>query len=526
MTARASGRTLARAGLIVTAAVLASRLLGWIRLAIIGTTFGVGADLDSFYAAFSIPDFIFQLVAAGALSSALIPVLAGLYARGEDERAWRVASTVANLMMALLLVLAAGVWLAAPLIVPAITPGFDAARIERTVELTRVMLASPIFLALGALATSLLNARGRFAAAAVAPLIYNAAIIGGAVFLAPTMGVTGLAIGVVAGAVGQVAVQLLPLRAIGFRYQPAIALDDPDARSALLLMIPRAFGLAASQLTFIVATRLASGLAVGSVAAFSIAFNVFQIPIGVVGVSMGVVALPTLAAELARGDIARYLDLVTRGLRLVVFVMLPLAAMGMVLRVQVLQVLFGYGRFDEGAIERTASALLVLLLALPSETLIAILARAFYADRDTATPVVAAILAVAINTIVAVLTVGTLGLSGIALGIVLGSIAEATFLALRLARRIAGFDPASIVRTLLPAGAAALGAAAIAALVVTAVLGALGGTGKLGVLVALLVASAAGGIAYLGLGRALRIGELETVIGLARSAVGRSEGPT
>lgn len=526
MTGRASGRSLARAGLIVTAAFLVSRILGWIRLAIIGTTFGAGADLDSFYAAFRIPDFIFQLVAAGALSSALIPVLAGLHAGGDDGRAWRVASTVANLMMALLLVLAAVVWLLAPMLVPAITPGFDQGRLDRTIELTRIMVASPIFLALGALATSVLNARGRFAASAVAPLIYNAAIIGGAVFLAPTMGVTGLAIGVVVGAIGHVLVQLGPLRGIGFRYSPSIGLEDPEARTALRLMVPRAFGLAASQLTFIVATTLASGLAIGSLAAFSIAFNVFQIPFGVIGVAMGIVALPALSAELAHGDVARYLDLVTRALRLVVFVMLPLAALGMVLRVQVIEVLFGYGRFDEVAIERTATALLILLLALPSESLIAILARAFYAGRDTTTPVVAAVLAVAINTIVAVLTVGALGLRGVALGIVLGSIAEASYLAIRLARRVPGFDPLSIVRALVPAGVSALAAAAVAAFVVTGVLGVAGGAGRLGVLSALVIATAAGGLVYLVVGRVLRIAELDSVLGLARAAVRRSETPS
>ena len=527
MTQRASGRTLARAGLIVTAAFLASRVLGWVRLAIIGTTFGAGADLDAFYAAFRIPDFIFQLVAAGALSSALIPVLAGLHVRAEDDRAWRVASTVANLMMALLLALAVAVWLLAPAIVPLITPGFDPARTERTIELTRVMLASPVFLALGALATSLLNARGRFAASAVAPLVYNAAIIGGAVFLAPTMGVTGLAIGVVAGAIGHVAVQLAPLRALGFRYRPVVDLDDPDARTALLLLVPRAFGLAASQLTFIVATTLASGLAVGSLAAFSIAFNVFQIPFGVIGVSMGVVALPALAAELARGDIARYVDIVTRGLRLVLFIMLPLAALGMVLRVQVIQLLFGYGRFDDEAIERTATALLILLLALPTESLIAILARAFYARRDTTTPVVAAVLAVAINTVVAVLTVNALGLRGISLGIVIGSVAEAAFLAAMLGRRVPGFDLRSIGRVLVSAGVAAVVAAAIAALVASALGGALGASpGRLGVLALLVLATAAGGLVYLVLGRVLRIGELDAVVGLARSAVRRAERPT
>lgn len=514
--------TLARAGLIVTGAYFASRVLGWIRLAVIGTTFGAGADLDAFFAAFRIPDLIFQLVAAGALSSALIPILAGLHATGEDDRAWRVASTVTNLMMGALVVLAGLVWLAAPALVPAITPGFDAERSARTVELTRIMLVSPLFLALGALATSVLNARGRFGAAAAAPLAYNGAIIAAAVFLAPVVGIAGLAVGVAFGALGHLLVQAWPLHRVGFRYRAAVDLRDGEARQALLLMAPRAIGLAASQLTFIVATTLASGLPVGSLAAFSIAFNVFQIPFGVIGVPIGVVALPTLSAELARGDVARYVDLATRALRLVVFVMLPLAALGIVFRVQVLELLLDYGRFDDVAIERTAAALVVLLFALPSESLIAILARAFYAARDTTTPVVAAVLAVVINTVVAVVAVGPLGLSGIALGIVLGSLAEAGLLAAVLARRVDGFHPTAIGWLAVPATVGALAAAAVGAAIL-ALAGATIGPdpAKPALFGILAVATCGGGVAYVALSRILGIPELEAVLGLLRAALHR-----
>ena len=190
-----TGRSLARAGLIVTVAFLVSRLLGWVRLVVIGTQIGPTAQLDTFFAAFRLPDLIFQLVAAGALSSALIPVISGLLATDEEGRAWRVASTVANVMLAILLVLAAVVLVAAPLLIPWITPGFNEAQQAQTVELTRIMLVSPILLALGSLATSLLNAKGRFAASAVAPIVYNLAIIGGVLFLYPSMGITGLAVG-------------------------------------------------------------------------------------------------------------------------------------------------------------------------------------------------------------------------------------------------------------------------------------------------------------------------------------------
>ncbi len=194
-TAVTAGRALVRAGLVVTGAFFVSRVLGWVRLVVIGTTFGVQGALDPFFAAFRIPDLIFQLVAAGALESALIPTIATLLARDEQARAWRVVSTVTNLMLAGLAVLAGALFVLAPAVVPAITPGFDAAQTATTVDLTRVMLLSPIFLALGSVATSVLNARGRFAASVLAPIVYNLAIIGGALFLAPSMGVMGLAVG-------------------------------------------------------------------------------------------------------------------------------------------------------------------------------------------------------------------------------------------------------------------------------------------------------------------------------------------
>jgi putative peptidoglycan lipid II flippase len=175
-----SGRTLARAGVIVAGAFFVSRVLGWVRLVVITNLFGAGAQLDAYFAAFRLPDAIFQLVAAGALSSAMIPVLAGLFTKDEEQRAWRVVSTVLNVMLIVLFALSVVVAIFAPVIVPLITPGFDAVGMELTVRLTRIMLLSPILLALGAIASSVLNARGRFGAAAVAPSLYNLAIIGGA----------------------------------------------------------------------------------------------------------------------------------------------------------------------------------------------------------------------------------------------------------------------------------------------------------------------------------------------------------
>ncbi|MFL5779661.1 MAG: lipid II flippase MurJ, partial [Chloroflexota bacterium] len=296
-------RTLARAGLIVTSAFLVSRILGYVRVVVIGTTFGADSELDTFFAAFRIPDLIFQLVAAGAVSSALIPVVSSLLAGDERARAWRVVSTVANLMLVGLAVLAVLVFVWAPLIVPAITPGFSQDQIARTVELTRTMLLSPIFLALGAIATSVLNSEGRFAASAAAPITYNLAIIAAALFLAPSMGVEGLAVGVVLGSVAHLAIQLRPLARLGFRYQPRVDVADGEATHALALMAPRAIGLGASQITFVAMTYFASALAVGSLSAFNFAMTLLQIPLGVIGVPLGIVILPTLSRDLATGAV-------------------------------------------------------------------------------------------------------------------------------------------------------------------------------------------------------------------------------
>ena len=188
-------RTIARAGLIVTAAFLLSRLLGWVRVLVLSSLFGAGRELDAFNTAFRIPDLIFQLVAAGALGSSLIPVVAGLLVGGERSRAWRVVSTVTNLMLLAFALLAAALGVLAPQLVAWIAPAFDADQAAETVVLTRIMLASPILLGLGAVATSVLNAEGRFAAAAVAPVLYNLAIIGAAVILSPSLGVTTAVLG-------------------------------------------------------------------------------------------------------------------------------------------------------------------------------------------------------------------------------------------------------------------------------------------------------------------------------------------
>ena len=518
--------TLARAGLIVSGAFLVSRLLGWLRLVVIANALPDPSELDAFFAAFRIPDLLFQLVAAGALSSALIPVLASVITSDGTERAWRVVSTVTNLMLIALLILAGFVFIFADRLVPLYTSGFDPVTMARTIELTRIMVLSPIFLALGAVATSVLNTQGRFAAAAVAPIVYNLAIIGAALLLTPSMGAVGLAIGVVAGSLGHVLVQIRPLQRLGFRYTPRIELGDPAARKALTLMAPRAIGLGASQITFVVVTALATNLGLGAVTAFTIAFTLLQIPIGVIGVPLGVVLFPSLSRGAAIGDEEEFIGLLNRAMRFLAVVMIPVAALAAILRVEVVALLFG--SFTPDAIQLIADTFLVFLLGAPAHALIAVLARAFYARQDTVTPVVVAIGAVIVNTTFATILVGSLGLPGIALAIAIAAWLEAGALTVLLRRREGSLGlgaVASVATRTLVATALAVLVGGVTHLLVGPALApdpaALGRTEIPGMVAVIVLVSIAFGAMFVASALALRIGELRSIVGIMVDAIRR-----
>lgn len=518
---RSSAVALARAGLVVSAAYLVARVLGYLRVVVIGTTFGAGEELDAFYAAFRIPDLIFQLVAAGAVASAVVPIVSGLIAGDERARAWGVVSTLVNLMLVGLLAFATIAFIWTPQFVAAITPGFDQAQLDRTVGLTRIMLASPILLALGAIVTAVLNSERRFAASAIAPIVYNLAIIGAAALLSDSMGVTGLALGVVGGSLGLLAIQLPALHRIGFRYAPSIDLSDDQARKVLMLMGPRVLGLSASQVTMVVMTSLATGVGLGAVTAFTIAFALYQIPMGVIGIPLGIVIFPSMSRELAVGRTGNYLELVARATRILLFVMLPIAAIGIALRVPAVDLLLGYGRFDGAAVATTAATLLPFLVGLTGHAVIGVLARAFYARQDTRTPVLAAILAVVVNTTLGFALVGQYGLPALGLAIAVAAWVEASALLIVLRRR----EPEMDVAGMLWVGARSLLAAVVAGVVAAAALGALvepmPGQDKLSELLGSGVALLLGGIAYAGVAYVLRIPELRSLTAILRDVVQR-----
>ncbi len=502
-----------RASLVMSVAAVASRLLGWVRLLVIGAEFGATNELDAYLAAFRIPDAIFQLVVAGALSAALIPVYAGYRARGEEAEGWKLAGHVINLVVLALAALSAVMAVGAPWLVPIVAPGFDAETTALTVRLTQVMLLSPVFIGLGAVVSGLLQTHGTFGPTAVAPLVYNLAIIAAAVFLAPALGVEALAAGVVVGSIGHLVVQLPALRRLEPAWRPRIDLHHRGVQRVAGLMGPRLFGLAAGQVNLIVSTALASGLAAGSITAFTYAFQLSQLPVGIIGVSIAVALFPTLSRDAALGRASEIRRQVNASLRVLFFVAAPLAALMVVLHDPVASVFFEYGLFSAESADRTASALAWFAIGVPAHVVVHVLTRAFYAMQDTRTPVTWAVVAVVANIGLMVLLIGPMGVEGLALAISISATVEVVGLLWALRMRLGGLDGWSLLASVARSGMATAVASAVMAaafLGLGAVLPDLEGH-AVGRLLTLLIPAAAGGAAYVLVAAVLRAPELATL---------------
>jgi len=447
--ARLGGRAIALAGLVVVAGVVLSRVLGWLRTSVFLAEYGAkNYHLDAFWNAFVVPDTLFQLVAAGAVGSALVPVASQLLANGEADRARRVISTVLNLMILALLPMVVLIYVGAPSLVPIFAPtsGPDGpAQMADQIGLTRLMLLSPIFLAVGATMTAGLNAIGKFGAPALAPNVYNLVIIVAAIALTPFFGIYALGIGVVVGAASQVSTQASGFRANGL-YAPVLDLHDPAVRETLRLMAPRALGLGVTQIVFFVNRYFAATMdQQGAITVYQSAFTLLQIPVGLIGVPLGIVLLPPLSRAIASKDDAQFRRLVDQSVRLLLFAVIAITGMMFALATPTIAFLYQHGSFTGADTKTMTPVFIVFLVGLVAHVLIALLAPIFYAGKDTRTPVTAALVAVAVDVGAAFVLFPPFRLEGLALAIGLGAWAEVAVLVVLMERRI-GFDLRPLAR--------------------------------------------------------------------------------
>ncbi|HEX9436551.1 MAG TPA: murein biosynthesis integral membrane protein MurJ [Candidatus Limnocylindria bacterium] len=428
--------SIAQASLVMIGTLVASRVLGWLRLSVIGAQFaGEPRELDAFLAAFRVPDTIFNLLVAGALSSAFIPVFSGYLAKEREHEAWRVASSVMNAMLIALVALSAVMWFAAPYLVPLIAPKYDADQLALMTDLTRIMLLSPILMGLSALFTGVLNSYRQFLSGATAPLVYNAVIILFAWFGAPFLGIRALAIGVVAGAAMMWLVQVPELTFRRTRYTFALDLAHPGVREIATLAWPRTVALAVVQVVLFVDVNLSSRMAPGSYTALLYAFQLTMLPLGVFSIAISAAVFPTLTRFASLGQPVRMRDALEQAVRWIMFLTLPTVIVMIVLRRPIVHLLFQYGEFGDAAREATALAFLFYSLGLAGHALVQILARGYYATKDTTTPLVMTVINIVVNVILAIALAPSLGINGLALANSIATLVEAALLLFVLAPR-------------------------------------------------------------------------------------------
>jgi putative peptidoglycan lipid II flippase len=396
-----ANRQITRAAGVVMAGMAFSSVVGLVTTMLVSRAFGTSAELDAFYAANRLTEILFNLMAGGALASAFVPTFTGFLTHEDHERAWKLASSVANLVLLALTLVSVLVTILAPWLVRHIlAPGFeDTTQIELTINLLRVMLLSSVIFGISGLLMGILNAHQHFALPAIAPAFYRLGWILGIWFLVPKMGVYGLGWGVVLGASLHLLVQIPGLINRRGAYFPILGLKDPAVREVGRLMAPRLIGVAVVQINFLVNTIIASAQPEGSLAAISFALALMIMPQAVIAQATAIAALPTFSQQVARGDIGEMRTSLAATLRGVLFLSLPASLGLMLLREPLVSLLLERGAFDIDSTEKVAWALLWYGAGLVGHSLLEIVVRAFYAMKDTRTPVIVGGIAMSLNVI-------------------------------------------------------------------------------------------------------------------------------
>ena len=434
----------------VSLLTLVSRITGFARETLIAALFGASALTDAFNVAFRIPNLFRRLFAEGAFSQAFVPVLAATRAEKGDDATRLLVDKVATLLAwAVLLTSILGV-LAAPGLVWLMASGLRQTPqgLQTAVNLTGIMFPYIAFMSMVALSAGVLNTWRRFAVPAATPVVLNVCMIASAWLGAPWLASRGiepiysLAIGVMLGGVLQLAIQIPALRQLGLLPHISVsptkirdALQDAGTRKMLAMMGPALLGVGVAQLSLVINTQIASHLTPGSVSWISYADRLMEFPIALLGVALGVVLMPQLAAAKAASDSQRYSAMLDWGLRLVWVLALPCGVALLVFAGPLVSVLYHYGAFTAHDVQQTSLALTGYGVGLLGLVAIKVLAPGFYANQDTRTPVRIAVMVLVFTQVMNLLLVPYFAHAALTLSIALGALVNALSLLIGLRRQ-------------------------------------------------------------------------------------------
>lgn len=421
------------AATIIMMMVVASRVLGLVRQRTLAYFF-TPSDLSLFFAAFRLPDLVFEVLVFGTFSSAFIPVFTRVL-KGSRKEAWQIASTVTNIGLIIFIFLATAVIILAGHLYGFLAPGFDPDHRDQIVFLSRILFAAQGFFVISYVLTAVLESSRRFLIPAIAPLFYNLGIILGTIFLARPLGLLGPVIGVVTGALFHFLVQLPLAIRLGFRFTPRIKITSDVAKIGKLAL-PRIIEVSFLQITKTVELFLASLISTASYTYYTFGNSLQLLPVGIFGTSVAKAALPTLARQAT--NLNEFKKTLFNSLFQVSFLVLPVAAMLVVLRIPLVRLIFGTDIFSWEATVQTGMVVSAFAFGVVFQVMAALLARGFYALHDTKTPVAISISAIILNIVLDFILVRGFGFPawGLAAAFSLASFSQVVCLFAFMAKRL------------------------------------------------------------------------------------------
>ncbi len=423
-----TGKTLAKAAVILMIAVTISRILGFGREAVMMTLFGQNYLTDAYRAAFSIPDFIYLLLVGGALSAAFIPIFSSYISTGREDEAWESASIVFNYILLFLLILITVGYIYTTPLIRLLAPGLPPEFAALAVSLTHIMFIQTFFMALSGIAQGVLNSYNEFVAPAIGSVLYNLLIIVIGIALVKPLGIAAFSYGVVIGAVLNFAIQIPALRRVGVKYHFSWDYKNPGFVRIMLLMIPVLVSLSVVQLNLFVTQNLASSVGEGMISALNLAQKIMNLPMGIFGVAIATAIFPTLTALTARGEMGTFRRTNSLGLRAIFLVTIP-SSFGLVaLGEPLIKLLFQQGQFTASMSAMTFQVLVYFCVGLFAYAGIQVLNRSFFALQDTVSPLIAGVLTIGLNIFLSLQLVHPMGVRGLALASSLAGIFNLIFL--------------------------------------------------------------------------------------------------
>ena len=501
-------KTIIGAAAVVGVLSFVSRVVGLIRDRILAGAFGAGDTLDIYYAAFKIPDLLFTLIVVGGLSASFIPLFLSHYSRPDQRaKAWAFANNAVHLVVIAMLVMSVALAIFANPLSELIAPGFAAYKQHQVALFMRIMFLSQIFLSVSLVYGSVLQSLKRFFFFALSPIFYNIGIIVGAMWFVDLFGTIGLAWGVVFGAGLHLLIQLFGLRQTDYRYRWRLSLRDRDTREMLSLMVPRTLGLAINQLLFVILGILATTMSAGSMTIFQFAYNIQFFPVGIIGISFAIAAFPALSEKIEQNDQSAFLQILLSTTRQTVYLLAPITILFLVLRSQLVRVAVGAGKFDWTSTIATSDTLAFFALTFIPQALIYLLARGYFAMKDTTTPLVTGAVSAVIGVLVALLLLNYFGVNALAMGYSVSALVQTVLLLVLLRQRIGPFKGIKILSFLYKVTVACLVSAVVMQTVKPIIVSLISLDTFFGVLAQGLTAGGLGLIAYLVVGKILSIEE-------------------